>query len=201
MDRPPPEGGAPFVNIVGERVALGPLRRDLPYQRWLSDFSTTRTVGKSRPMTEEQAVAWYERHTANEREAHFAIYERATWRPIGTTMLMDIDLDNRRAEFGLVIGETDSRGKGYGTETTRLMLDYAFTARGLGNVLLTVNAYNLAGLRAYEKAGFRAFGRRRACRYMGGQMWDLVYMDALASDFTSPVLGSVFVPDQPQGLA
>lgn len=201
MDRLPPEGGAPFVNIVGERVALGPLRRDLPYQRWLSDFSTTRTVGKSRPMTEEQAVAWYERHTANEREAHFAIYERTTWRPIGTTMLMDIDLDNRRAEFGIVIGETDSRGKGYGTETTRLMLDYAFTARGLGNVLLTVNAYNLAGLRAYEKAGFRAFGRRRACRYMGGEMWDLVYMDALASDFTSPVLGSVFVPDQPQGLA
>jgi len=26
-------------------------------------------------------------------------------------------------------------------------------------------------------------------------------MDALASDFTSPVLGSVFVPDQPQGLS
>ncbi len=166
----------PFVLMEGDRVALGPLHRDLPYQRWLSAFATTRTVGKSRPMTEEQATAWYERHTANEREAHFAIYERATWRPIGTTMLMDIDLENRRAEFGIVIGEPDSRGKGYGTETTRLMLDYAFTARGLGNVLLTVNAYNLAGLRAYEKAGFREFGRRRACRYMGGQMWDLVYM-------------------------
>jgi len=102
MDHQQREGGTPFVTIVGERVALGPLRRDLPYHRWLSDFSTTRTGGTARPMTEEQGLAWYERHTANEREAPFAIYERATSRPIGTTMLKDIDLDNRRAEFAIV---------------------------------------------------------------------------------------------------
>ncbi len=185
----------PFVLIEGERVALGPLRRDLPYHQWLSDFSTTRTGGTARPMTEEQGVAWYERHTANEREAYFAIYERATWRPIGTTMLKDIDLDNRRAEFAIMIGEPDSRGKGYGTETTRLMLDYAFTARGLVNVMLIVNAYNLAGLRAYEKAGFREFGRRRQCRFMGGAMWDNIYMECIAAEFTSLVLSQVFVPD------
>jgi len=47
MDRQQPEEGAPFVNIIGELVALGPLRRDLPYQRWYSDFSTTRTTGKT----------------------------------------------------------------------------------------------------------------------------------------------------------
>ena len=201
MDRQQPEEGAPFVNIIGKLVALGPLRRDLPYQRWYSDFSTTRTTGKSRPMTVEEAEAWYERHAMNDREAHFAIYERITWHPIGTTQLTDIDMENRRAEFGIVIGEPDSRDKGYGTEAARLMLDYAFTARGLLNVMLIVNAYNRAGLRAYEKAGFREFGRRRQCRFMGGKMWDHVYMECIAAEFTSPVLGSVFVPDQPQGLA
>lgn len=195
MDHQQREGGTPFVTIVGERVALGPLRRDLPYHRWLSDFSTMRTGGTARPLTEEQGLAWYERHIANEREAHFAIYERATWRPIGTTMLKDIDLDNRRAEFAIMIGEPDSRGKGYGTETTRLMLDYAFTARGLINVMLIVNAYNLAGLRAYENAGFREFGRRRQCRFMGGTMWDNIYMECIAAEFTSLVLSQVFVPD------
>jgi diamine N-acetyltransferase len=195
MDRQQPEEGAPFVNIIGELVALGPLRRDLPYQRWYSAFSTTRTIGKSRPMTVEEAEAWYERHAMNDREAHFTIYERVTWRPIGTTELTDIDMENRRAEFGIVIGESDSRGKGYGTETARLMLDYAFTARGLVNVMLIVNAYNMAGLRAYEKAGFREFGRRRQCRFMGGTMWDHIYMECIAAEFTSPVLSQVFVPD------
>jgi diamine N-acetyltransferase len=97
-----------------------------------------------------------------------------------------------------MIGEADCRGKGYGTETTRLMLDYAFTALGLHNVMLTVFEYNLAGRRAYEKAGFREFGRRRQSRWMGGRLWDEVYMDCLASEFTSPLLGHIFVPDQPR---
>ncbi len=94
MTPPAPDPGSrtgradeqPFVIIIGEAVALGPLRRDLPYQRWFSAFETTRTVGTSRPMTVEEATVWYERHATNEREAHFALYERATWRPIGTTM-------------------------------------------------------------------------------------------------------------------
>jgi hypothetical protein len=34
---------------------------------------------------------------------------------------------------------------------------------------------------------------------MGGRLWDEVYMDCLASEFASPVLGRVFVPDEPRG--
>ena len=94
-----------------------------------------------------------------------------------------------------MIGEGAYRGRGYGTETTRLMLDYAFTALGLHNVFLTVNAYNYAGIRAYEKAGFREFGRRRQCKMRGGRRWDVVYMDCLATEFSSPVLTAIFEPD------
>jgi len=32
---------------------------------------------------------------------------------------------------------------------------------------------------------------------MGGRWWDEVYMDCLATEFASPVLGRVFVPDLP----
>jgi RimJ/RimL family protein N-acetyltransferase len=49
--------------------------------------------------------------------------------------------------------------------------------------MLTVAEYNLAGQRAYHKAGFREFGRRRQCRWMGGHLWDDVYMDCLAPEF------------------
>jgi RimJ/RimL family protein N-acetyltransferase len=64
--------------------------------------------------------------------------------------------------------------------------------------MLTVFEYNLAGRRAYEKAGFREFGRRRQCRLMGGRLWDEVYMECLAMEFISPLLGRIFVPDQPR---
>ena len=191
----------PILNIVGELVALGPLRRDLIplYARWRNDFHVQRTFGDV-PMgrTEEWATAWYEGEATATTALWFTIYERATLRPIGHTDLFYVDYRNRTAQWGILIGEADARGKGYGTETARLMLDYAFTALGLHSVLLTTDEYNLAGRRAYEKAGFREFGRRRQCTWMNGRYWDMVYMDCLASEFTSPALGRVFVPDQPR---
>ena len=84
---------------------------------------------------------------------------------------------------GISIGEREYWGKGYGTEATRLMLDYAFATLDLHSVMLRVYAYNLAGYRAYLKAGFRECGRRRQCKHMGGALWDVIYMECLASEF------------------
>jgi RimJ/RimL family protein N-acetyltransferase len=78
------------------------------------------------------------------------------------------------------------------------MLDYAFTALGLHSVMLTTDSYNLAGQAAYRKAGLKEFGRRRECALLNGTLHDWVYMDCLASEFASPVLGAVFAPDTPR---
>ena len=108
---------------------------------------------------------------------------------IGTCRLLDITHRNRSAEFVIFIGEPEERGKGYGTEATRLMLDYAFTALGLNNLMLKVYEFNLAGQHAYRKAGFKEIGRRRQAQFMGGKRWDIIYMDCLANELESPVLG------------
>ncbi len=202
---PSEDGGAtdaPIINIVGDRVALGPHRRDLiaTYQRWINDFTALRTLEAAPPgpMTLEAEERWYERITSASSDVSFLISARESWRPIGSTTLHNVDHRNRTAVFGIFVGEVDARGKGYGTEATRLTLDYAFTALGLHNVMLTVAEFNLAGRRAYEKAGFREFGRRRQCRWLAGKLWDDIYMDCLATEFTSPVLAQLFVPDDPQ---
>jgi diamine N-acetyltransferase len=200
IDGEPRANERQIVNVVGDRVALGPLRRDLvpQYARWNNDFAVTRTLARSRPTTLEQEEASYDAIGKDERYAAFTIYERGTWRPIGIAYLAEIDHWNRSAEFGIAIGEPEGRGKGYGTEAARLVLDYAFTALGLHNVMLSCREYNVAGLRAYAKAGFKEIGRRRQCKWMNGRLWDDVYMDCLASEFVSPVLGRVFVPDEPR---
>lgn len=190
----------PIINFEGELVSLGPMRRDLLplYRRWVNDFGTVRFLGIGpTPMTEEAEVAWFER-AATSDEPMFTIYERTTGRPIGNTGLHNVDRRNRSAFWGIMIGEVEARGKGYGTETARLMLDYAFTALGLHSVTLTVFEFNLAGRRAYEKAGFKEIGRRRQSRWQGGRFWDEILMDCLASEFTSPVLAEIFKPDEPR---
>ncbi|MEA2525937.1 MAG: hypothetical protein QOF73_3164 [Thermomicrobiales bacterium] len=197
-------GESPVINIAGELVALGPLRRDLlpTYQRWINDFTSVRNLAlPPGPVSMEAETAWCDGAASGVGDASFTIYERASWRPIGNTGLHAVDHRNRTAEFGILIGEADARGRGFGTEATRLMLDYAFTALGLHNLMLRVHAYNLAGLRAYQKAGFRQFGRRREAVWMGGRLWDVIHMECLASEFTSPVLGQIFVPDQPRSGA
>ena len=193
----------PILNIIGERVALGPLRRDLVplYARWRNDFFVQRTFGNvPRPVSIEQQTESFERQATTTDAYWFTIYakDNETLRPIGTTDLFDVDFRMRFCTFGMMIGEADARGKGYGTEVVRLMLAYAFTALGLNNVMLTVSEYNLAGRRAYEKAGFKEFGRRREADVMGGIAYDEVYMDCIASEFDSPVLGRIFVPDEPR---
>ena len=193
----------PIQNIVGEKVALGPLRKDLVplYARWFNDFATTRMLGPMpQPITLEQEEQWYERaNKRGEAVVQFTIYEKATVRPIGTTGLHDIDHRNRTALFGITIGEADTRGKGYRTEATLLMLDYAFTVQGLHNVMLVVHEYNPAGIRAYTKAGFKEFGRRRQSQFMGGRYWDVIHMECLATEWgPSPVLAEVFKPDEPR---
>jgi RimJ/RimL family protein N-acetyltransferase len=154
------------------------------YQRWLNNLSHARNFGDTpAPWNHERMLALFtERATESSDLAFFTIYERATMAPIGYTMLLDISLRHRRAEFAIHIGEDHAHGKGYGSVTTQLMLDYAFDRLGLHSVNLTVAEFNLAGRRAYERVGFRESGRYREAWWMGGRFWDAIIMDCLASD-------------------
>lgn len=194
---PRPEGSR-AIAISGERVALGTLRRDLIplYQRWFGDFEVGAPyfLGTLVPETSEGAEERYERYTrlpGAARAVAFTIYERATMRPIGTTNLSEIDHYNRTASFGISIGEKDCWGKGYGTEATRLMLDYAFTLLGLHAVHLTVFEYNERAIRAYRRAGFQPVGRWREAKRFAGRAYDVICMDCLATEFERPATSSL----------
>lgn len=198
MDTSDTSGSTPILNIIGERVALGPYDRDLLplYLKWINDFEVTRHVlDRLTPWTKERRLANYERYSQGGPDyADFMVYERETLRPIGYTTLEDIDHMHRTATFGILIGEKDCWGKGYGTETTRLMLDYAFTLLRLHNVLLQVDKDNERAVQAYTHAGFRVIGERREAHYLAGQIGGVLYMDCLASEFTSPLLHQLADP-------
>ncbi len=187
------DGQQPIINIVGERVALGPLRRDLLplYQTWSNDFEVTRFLDHIRPVSFEAEQDWYGRVIKKKDESPFTIYEKPRLRPIrpiGIAGLDEIDDANRNAEFYIMIGDKESWGKGYGTEVARLMLDYGFTCLGLRNINLWANAANERGIRAYRRAGFRVAGQLRQFKRLGGQAYDYILMDCLATEFQGGTL-------------
>ncbi|MGH2457963.1 MAG: GNAT family N-acetyltransferase [Chloroflexota bacterium] len=190
----------PIITIRGEKVALGPVSREVIVPlglKWLNDLEVTRTlgVGASHPLTLEAEEVWYDRASRSETDVIFLVYEQATLRVIGSTGLHHVDHFNRTAEFGILIGEKDCWGKGYGTETARLMLDYAFNVLGLHNVMLKVFSYNQRGIRAYTRAGFKVIGHRREAHRFGGRAFDEILMDCLSTEFQ----GSTFQALLPDG--
>ena len=184
----------PILNLIGEKVALGPLRRDLlpTYLRWENDFAIRALRGgPPHPMTWEAVEKVYEDAGKRQDDVVFTVYEIATLRPLGIAKLIRINHEDRTATFGCFIGEQECWGRGYGTEATRLTLDYGFNALGLHNIMLTVYSTNERAIRAYTRAGFRIIGHRRQSGRLLGDVCDDVYMDCLSTEFEGPVLGQL----------
>lgn len=189
-----PPSDDPVLTVRGEHVALGPLRKTdaAHWVRWLNDLDVLRgldILGRHTPITLEAELAWFDQmQRQSATDCVFTIYEVPTLAPIGNCGLHGIDYRHGTATFGIMIGEKDRWNRGYGTEATRLTLDFAFNALGLHNVQLTVYGHNRRAIRTYEKAGFRLVGHRREARRLSDRRVDVLIMDALASDLPNSVV-------------
>jgi RimJ/RimL family protein N-acetyltransferase len=177
----------PDLIVVGERVALGPLRRDLAatYARWVNAAEVREGLLNLGIDTPETVETWIDEQVKKGVErppaaVNFTIYDRGDGAPVGTVGLFDISYVHSSAELGIAVGER--RGQGLGTEATRLTAEWGFRTLGLHNVILGALAWNESGLRAYERAGFRRIGIRRGAAVSRGERVDVVLMDATPED-------------------
>ena len=115
----------------------------------------------------------------------FAIVQRKTgkvvgwcsirwWRPFATS-----------AEIGLALAK-EARGKGMGTEVTRLLTALAFDQYNMHKIELFTRADNKAMIRSAERSGFRVEGRMRETLYFDGGFHDGVQMGILRREFRKP---------------
>jgi RTX calcium-binding nonapeptide repeat (4 copies) len=78
MTGAPENSERPILNVEGDLVALGPLRRDLLplYTRWINDLGAARTLGAFLPMTLEGETKWYDESATSEKTVPFTVYAR-----------------------------------------------------------------------------------------------------------------------------
>ncbi len=81
------------------------------------------------------------------------------------------------------------RGRGYASETIRLLLHYAFVDLNLTRVELSYMAGNERAGSVYKKLGFVEEGRLRQKRYRDGKLTDEVIMSVLRSEWSSADTG------------
>jgi RimJ/RimL family protein N-acetyltransferase len=171
--------------LIGSKIYLRPIEmNDIPKMcEWVNHPEVTRTLHMFRPMTTLNERDWVEHVSRSPNDIATLIVVRASDRPIGTCGLMRIDWVARHAGFGIGIGEPREWGRGYGSEATRLITDYAFATLNLNRVWLEVHADHPRARMAYEKAGFQREGTQREAVFKDGRYFDMLSMAVLRSEW------------------
>lgn len=178
-----------YKKLVGQICYLSPCDAAdaAHWTTWLNDLHVALPLGSEAHTTLSLLRMEDIRQSMAKDESHvFTIVDLKTDKPIGRSLLFNVDHVNRAAMFGIFIGTPDVWGQGYGQEATRLTLDYGFNLLNLHSVMLGVFAYNERAIHCYERVGFRVIGRRRQARIVGDRKFDTIFMDILAEEFTSP---------------
>ncbi|KAM7216051.1 Acyl-CoA N-acyltransferase [Rhypophila decipiens] len=107
--------------------------------------------------------------------------------PIGTMMLYKSPKHStshvRTARLGAVGIQEEHRGKGYGKEAIRWLVNWGFRWAGLHRIELGVISYNTSAIRLYESVGFKLEGRKRECVFMAGRWFDLLEFGMLEGEW------------------
>lgn len=163
------------MEIRGKRVCLRAIERsDLPLlQRWANDPEVQYWLGGWHfPSSMDQTERWLDRIQADNLNQRFAI-QTEDHGLIGTANLVDINWKDRNAFHGMLLGNMDIRGKGYGVDTVMAMMRFAFEELHLERLDGSIIEYNVASIRLYcEKCGWEAEGRKKNWYWRKNRYWD-----------------------------
>ncbi len=172
--------------MIGRQVYVRGLDRDdlAPMVEWISDHEVTRLLFMGdRPTNVELLQEQWEHDQRSPKDVVLAVCAKDDDLFIGTTGLYLINWIARTAEFRIFLGNKDYWNRGFGTESTKLMVVYGFDTLNLNRIWLGVNADSKGGVRAYEKAGFLREGVLRQEQYRNLRYYDVIRMGFLRSDY------------------
>jgi ribosomal-protein-alanine N-acetyltransferase len=164
--------------VEGHRIRLmPPTPESIPtFLRWFSDVRVTHYLLVRNPLSIPHEAEWLEGLSRDASRVFWSVRLKGQGeelgRLVGNCGLHDLDWRHRRAMFGLVIGEPDQWGNGYGTDVARLVLAYAFRELGLEKVTSCVILPNEASRRLHLTAGYQECGMFRRHLWFRGQWHD-----------------------------
>ena len=175
--------------LTGDLVRLRPLETsDLDrYVTWMNDPDVTRFLaGPARyPFSRADEEEWLTAAMRRTKppEITLAIETSAESRHIGTVSLHAVSAEERKAGFGIMIGDKESWSHGFGTDAILALLRFAFDEMNLNRIYLDVDEDNARAIACYRKCGFVEEGRKLQDRFLGGRYTDTILMAVLAAEF------------------
>ena len=171
--------------LIGEKIYLRAVEKGDAQVIALSENhpEPRQTLYFALPTSVEHHQSRIEELKDDQKEIVFTIVQKDSDQPIGITALFRIDWVSRMAIFYIAIAEKENWSRGYGKETTRMMIDYAFETLNLNRIQLHVSSENEAGLKAYQRVGFQIEGTLSQAMYHDNHYSDFYVMAILQQDW------------------
>ncbi len=135
------------------------------------------------PTTIEQQLEKTQKLIDDPNVILFTICKTEDNEPVGQTAFHRIDWIGRMAIFYIGIAEKENWSKGYGSEATRMMVDYGFNTVNLNRIQLHVAAENKGAVKVYERTGFKIEGTLREAMYHDGRYCDFYLMGLIRREW------------------
>lgn len=129
------------------------------------------------PMTKWQEEDWVRSRKANTDFTYdFAIEDLKTGKYIGGCSINECDVKNRTCVVGIMIGDKEYWGKGYGSDALKILIKFIFEEVNMNKIKLNVFAFNNRAIACYKKVGFKEEGILRKEIYRNGKYYDEIIM-------------------------
>ena len=174
------------MNISGKKVLLRAIEEEdlTTLQKWANEPEICYMLGSWHfPTSMQDQREWLSKLSVNSLNQRFAI-NAPDLRLIGTANLVDINWKDRNAFHGMLLGDKDIRGKGYGIDTIMAIMRYAFEELGLQRLDGSMIDYNKPSIGVYtKKCGWKEEGKQRNWYFRKNRYWDKILVGITRQDY------------------
>ncbi|MBI5965709.1 MAG: GNAT family N-acetyltransferase [Chloroflexi bacterium] len=174
------------MNIRGKRIVLRAIEeQDLPLlHKWANDPDIWYLLGGWHfPSSMEYQKKWFASLQSDTLNQRFAV-EAPEFGLIGTVSLVEIDWKNNHALHGLMLGDKDIRGKGYGTDASMTIMRYAFEELHFERLDGAIIENHAVSYHLYcNKLGWKEEGRLRNWFFRKNRYWDKIMVGITRDDY------------------
>lgn len=166
-------------SLQTKRLLLLPLTLDFlsnKYLQWMKDYEVIKYIESGGPNYDLKMLETYLKQIESQNILSWAIVIKKNMLHIGNIKIDPINHKNLYGEYGILIGDKDAWGKGYGKEASIEVINFCFKKLLLRKINLGLVAENKKALNMYKSLGFVEEGRYKNHTLLDDKYTDVIRM-------------------------
>ncbi|GAA0070209.1 GNAT family protein [Clostridium sardiniense] len=171
----------------GKKVILRAHKEDdiAKLNDFINDYEVKRllNIETSFPLALWQEEEWVKKRRDNDQTYDFAIEDLESGCIIGGCSINSTSIKNRNCIIGIMIGDKDYWGKGYGYDALSVLIKFIFEECNMEKIKLGAFSLNPRAIACYKKLGFKEEGRLKREIYREGKYHDEILMALFKEEY------------------